>query len=126
MDTYAGSVPVAERVYPPLKSSYRSRTKRTAEMPSFLLTNFIRRDIVYSERRDFMNMGDIVSLISTVGFPIVSCIAMGWYVKYTTDKNREQINEMNTQHKAEMDVLTAAINNNTLALQKLSDKLEKE
>lgn len=73
-----------------------------------------------------MNMGDIVSLISTVGFPIVGCIAMGWYVKYTTDKNREQINEMNAQHKAEMDVLTAAINNNTLALQKLSDKLEKE
>lgn len=82
--------------------------------------------MINSERRDFMNMGDIVSLISTVGFPIVSCIAMGWYVKYTTDKNREQINEMNTQHKAEMDVLTAAINNNTLALQKLSDKLEKE
>lgn len=73
-----------------------------------------------------MNMGDIVSLISTVGFPIVCCIAMGWYVKYITDKNREQINEMNTQHKAEMDVLTDAINNNTLALQKLSDKLEKE
>lgn len=95
-------------------------------MPSFLLTKFIHCDIVYFERRDFMNMGDIVSLISTVGFPIVCCIAMGWYVKYTTDKNREQINEMNTQHKAEMDVLTAAINNNTLALQKLSDKLEKE
>ena len=73
-----------------------------------------------------MDMSNVVQLISTVGFPIVCCIAMGWYVKYTTDKNREQIDSMNTQHKAEMETVTAAINNNTLALQKLSDKLEKE
>lgn len=73
-----------------------------------------------------MNMSDVIQLISTVGFPIVCCIAMGWYVKYTTDKSREQIDSMNAQHKAEMETVTEAINNNTLALQKLSDKLEKE
>ena len=28
---------------------------------------------------------DYVQLISTVGFPIVACIALAWYVKYMTD-----------------------------------------
>ena len=82
--------------------------------------------MVFFERRDNMDMSNVVQLISTVGFPIVCSIAMGWYVKYTTDKNREQIDSMNAQHKAEMQTVTSAINNNTLALQKLSDNLEKE
>lgn len=28
---------------------------------------------------------DYVQLISTVGFPIVACMALAWYVKYMTD-----------------------------------------
>ena len=71
-----------------------------------------------------MDVSAILSAISTVGFPIACCIAMAWYVKDQTDKNREEIAKINAQHKDEMSEVTHAINNNTLALQKLCDKLE--
>ena len=70
------------------------------------------------------NIATITTLISTYGFPIVMCCAMAWYVKYMTDKNREMIEKINEQHKQEMFEVTEALNNNTLALQKLTDKLQ--
>lgn len=69
-------------------------------------------------------MADWLSVISTVGFPIACCVAMGWYVKYITDKNREQITKMNDTHKEEMNNVTQALNNNTLVMQKVNDTLE--
>lgn len=52
-------------------------------------------------------------LIGTVGFPIVAYGAMFWYmVKQDRD------------HKEEMDKMSDAIVNNTLALQKLADAME--
>lgn len=68
----------------------------------------------------------VLSAISQVGFPIVCVIAMAWYVKYITDKNREEINRINEKHATEMKEITTAINNNTLALQSLCDKLGSE
>lgn len=68
-----------------------------------------------------MDVTEIMNAIATVGFPIVCCLAMAWYVKYTTDKNREEIHNLNETHKTEMLQVTNAINNNTLALQKLCD-----
>lgn len=70
-----------------------------------------------------MNINDILTAVTTVGFPIVCCGAMMYYVKYTTDKHREEIETLNTQHKEEMKEVTNAVNNNTLALQKLCDKM---
>lgn len=70
-----------------------------------------------------MNINDILTAVTTVGFPIVCCGAMMYYVKYTTDKHREEIETLNTQHKDEMKEVTNAVNNNTLALQKLCDKM---
>lgn len=72
---------------------------------------------------DYMNINDVLTAVTTVGFPIVCCGAMMYYVKYTTDKHREEIETLNTQHKDEMKEVTSAINNNTLALQKLCDKM---
>lgn len=69
-------------------------------------------------------MTEIVNIISTVGFPVAGCCAMAWYVKYITDKNREQIEAMNQKHKEEMNSVTEAINNNTVALTKLCDELQ--
>lgn len=71
----------------------------------------------------YMNINDILTAVTTVGFPIVCCGAMMYYVKYTTDKHREEIKTLNTQHKDEMKEVTNAVNNNTLALQKLCDKM---
>lgn len=71
-----------------------------------------------------MDLPTIVQIISTVGFPIACCIAMGVYVKYITDKNREEVSKLNEEHKEEMTEVTKAINNNTLALQSLTDHLK--
>lgn len=71
-------------------------------------------------------MNEILNAITTVGFPIVSCIAIAWYAKYTNDNYRNDIKESNVIHKEEMSQISQALQNNTLALQKLCTMLEKE
>lgn len=73
-----------------------------------------------------MNASDIVSIITTVGFPIVACGGMAWYVKYITDRNREDLKEERAMHESEMAKVTEALNNNTLAIQKLTDYIERK
>lgn len=72
-----------------------------------------------------MTASDIVTLITTVGFPIVMCGGMAWYVKYITDNNRLDITREREQHNEAMTKVTEAINNNTLALQHLTDLIGK-
>ena len=33
-----------------------------------------------------MNLSDIVTIIGSVGFPIVACCGMGWYINNTMQK----------------------------------------
>ena len=70
-------------------------------------------------------MDVFIQVVSTLGFPIACCIACGWYVKYITDKNREQLDKIMEQHQSEMKEVTQALNNNTLAITKLTDYMEK-
>jgi len=72
----------------------------------------------------FMDVQGLLQAVTTVGFPIVCCGAMMWYVRYITDRNRDDIEKLNQQHKEEMESITMAVNNNTLALQKLTDLIE--
>lgn len=67
----------------------------------------------------------IVQIVQSVGFPIAMCVAMGAYVKYTEDKSREERVEFQAQHVEEMESVKTALNNNTLALQKLVDEFNK-
>lgn len=69
---------------------------------------------------------DWIQLISSVGFPIVACLGMGWYVKYQTDSYKEEVKEMRKEHKEEIGKMSEALNNNTEALIRLTDKLDKE
>ena len=55
-------------------------------------------------------MDVITQLISTLGFPIAMCVYLVWYN-----------NKLNEAHKEEMNTLKDALNNNTLAVQHLSD-----
>lgn len=71
-----------------------------------------------------MDVNGIVAVISSVGFPIVACIGLGWYVKYQTDNNNKEVAEMRKEHIEEINKVTDALNNNTLALQKLCDKID--
>lgn len=70
-----------------------------------------------------MDFTAIGQLITSMGFPIVACLLMGYYIKQQTEYYREDINNINQQHKEEMNKITEALNNNTLALQKISDAL---
>lgn len=60
-------------------------------------------------------INDLATLISTLGFPIAMCLIMCYY-----------INKINDAHKEETDKFAEALNNNTLVLQKLCDKLDSE
>lgn len=70
-----------------------------------------------------MNIADIVSIITQIGFPIAACIFMGWFLKDLINKQREETKELNQQHKEEMLSFRTAIDNNTEALNRIIDKL---
>lgn len=70
-----------------------------------------------------MDASTISTLITSVGFPIVCCIAMGMYVRKQTDNYREDVKQLTEEHRNEMTEVTTALNNNTLAIQKLCDKI---
>lgn len=71
-----------------------------------------------------MDIQIFVQAVTQVGFPIVCCGAMMWYVKYTTDKNREEVDKLNEQHRQEMTGMTTALNNNTVVLTRLCEILK--
>ena len=71
-------------------------------------------------------MEQIFSVIGQYAFPIVACVVMGWYVKYIQDNYRKDISDISIRHKDEMEKVTAALNNNTIAIQRLTDFIEKE
>jgi hypothetical protein len=60
-----------------------------------------------------MDINVILQAITSVGFPIVMCIMLMYYIRETTAK-----------HKEESDKFAEALNANTLVLQKLCDKLD--
>ena len=71
-------------------------------------------------------MGEIANIISSMGFPIAMCVLMCYYIKYTQDNYRKDINDLNEKHKEESTKLVQAINNNTLVIKELSERLNKE
>lgn len=73
-----------------------------------------------------MDANMLITVIGSVGFPIVACLGMAWWVKYSTDQNNARMDKIQTEHKEEIQKVTEALNNNTLALQKLCTKLEKD
>lgn len=73
--------------------------------------------------REEDRMEQIVNLLGQYAFPIVMCLIMAWYVKDQSDKNREDIKQINQHHQEEMTQVTSALNNNTLALQRLTDMI---
>lgn len=72
---------------------------------------------------------DFINLLSSFGFPVVACIALAWYCKDISDKNREDVKELNKQHIEEMlvfkDEIKEALNNNTMAINRLCDNILK-
>lgn len=57
-------------------------------------------------------MTEIVTAISTVGFPIAMSLLLFWYMR-----------EQNESHRLESKEFTSAIDRNTMVIQELIDKL---
>ena len=62
-------------------------------------------------------MENIVTIISSLGFPIAMCIFVCWYVMKQNENYRADTKEMQMSHKLEIDKLTKSID-------KLCDKLD--
>ena len=62
-----------------------------------------------------MDISAVSQLITNLGFPIAVCCILFWYVY-----------KVENTHKEEIDALTQAIENNTIALTKLESKLEEK
>lgn len=72
-------------------------------------------------------MSEMASVISTVGFPIVSFLISAWFVKYTYDKQleRDRVNdEREDKHWTELGNLTNAVNENSQAIRQLVGELQ--
>ena len=59
-----------------------------------------------------MDLNTVMTAISSLGFPIVMCISMFWYMTKQTET-----------HKDEVAKITEALNNNTIALNRLEMKI---
>ena len=68
-----------------------------------------------------MSAQEIASVVQSIGFPIVMCGFMGWFVYYMFNKNQSQLDQVMLQHKRETEQLQNAIDNNTIALTKVID-----
>lgn len=73
-----------------------------------------------------MDITAVMQAISSLGFPIVACIAIAWYFNKVNENYRNDIKELSSQNKEQLEKLTEAISNNTVAVARLVDKLDKE
>lgn len=69
-------------------------------------------------------MNEVATLISTLGFPIVACVGLGWFCKYMIDNNNKNIEKMfdmydksNTENREAIKALNESVS-------RLCDKLE--
>lgn len=60
-----------------------------------------------------MNVNEISALVSSIGFPVVMCGAMAWFIKYQND-----------QHKSELTALSAVITENTKVIEGLKQLIQ--
>ena len=60
-----------------------------------------------------MEMSEIMTAISTLGFPIFMCVMLAWYVKTIHQAYRDDIKTMQQ-----------SIDNNTAVMEKVLDKLD--
>lgn len=81
-----------------------------------------------------MDASTLGSLIASLGFPIVACAAMAFFIVKRTDANdakleqlrkeqREDILAIQKEHKEEVKKMSEALDNNTMAIERLTEKL---
>lgn len=82
-------------------------------------------------------MQDLITIIQTVGFPIACAVAMFLMLQSEEKAHKDEAGKLNETIAdmkisfndaihAQQTTITEAINNNTLVIQKLLDKMEEE
>lgn len=71
-----------------------------------------------------MDANTIITMVGSLGFPIVACIGMAWFFAKANDNYRLDLKESAERHKVEIDKMSEAINNNTKALELLIQKMD--
>ena len=69
---------------------------------------------------------DWLNAVKDVGFNIVCLMAMAYYIYITDEKNRKERIEESQRHQEETKSLQEAINNNTIVMNKLLDRMESD
>lgn len=69
-------------------------------------------------------MDTLLTVLGNYVFPIAACCAMAFFVKYMYDQTNARIDNINVQHKNEVDTLSEVIKNNTIALEKMNTLIE--
>lgn len=69
-------------------------------------------------------MNDIATMISTLGFPIVACVGLGWFCKYMIDNNNRNIEKMFEMYDRSNEENREAIKALNESVSRLCDKLD--
>lgn len=67
-----------------------------------------------------------IAAVSTVGFPIVIVFVGICALKYMFDIMTQRLDEESRRHSEEMEKITVALNNNTIALTTLAERIGRE
>ena len=70
-----------------------------------------------------MDANTLITMIGSLGFPIVACIGIAYFFAKANDNYRMDMKEASVRHKEEIDKMSEAINNNTKALELLIQKI---
>ena len=73
-----------------------------------------------------MGANEIIAMVSNLGFPIFVAVVLLKYIKTREDKHDTERTEERKERKEETKLISEAINNNTLTVQKLVDRLDRE
>lgn len=71
-----------------------------------------------------MDIATITQLISSVGFPIAACFAMGWFIVWDKKCRREEAKERDKSQSEMLTQLKETVEKNTEMVEKLINQLE--
>ena len=69
-------------------------------------------------------MNEVMTMISTLGFPIVACLGLAWFCKFMIDQQQKNIDKMFEMYDKSNAENREAIKACTEAINRLSDKLD--
>lgn len=93
--------------------------------------------ILYRKGGERVELQAVLDTIGTVGFPIAVCLILMWYIFKTTESHKaevknltttyeKQVQELIDKHQQECTELSNALNNNTIVMKQILERMRKE